>query len=52
MRKRRGQNGKKINIRSIVRTAVSYKIEERKEQKEGKNRNKKQKGNIKRTERE
>ena len=52
MRKRRGQNGKKVNIRSIVRTGVAYKKEERKEQKKRKNRNKKQKGNIKRTERE
>ena len=34
MRKRRGQNRGKINIRSIVRTGVAYKKkEERKEQK-------------------
>ena len=43
MRKRRGQNGEKINIRSIVRTGVAYKKEERKEQKKRKNRIKKQK---------
>ena len=38
MRKRRGQNRGKINIRSIVRTGVAYKKkkkkEERKEQKQ------------------
>ena len=45
MRKRRGQNRGKINIRSIGRTGVAYKKkkEERKEQKKRKNRNKKQK---------
>ena len=52
MRKRRGQSGGEINIRSIVRTGIAYKKEERKQQKTRKNRNKKQKGNIKRTERE
>ena len=28
MRKKRGQNGKKINIKSIVRTGVAYQKEE------------------------
>ena len=40
MRKRRGQNGEKVNIKSIVRTGVAYQKEERKEQKKRKNRNK------------
>ena len=31
MRKRRSQNGEKINIKSIVRTGVAYQKEERKE---------------------
>ena len=45
MRKRRGQNGKKkeINIKSIVRTGVANKKEERKEQKKRKKRNKSKK---------
>ena len=43
MRKRRGQNGIKINIKSIVRTGVAYQKEERKEQKKRKNRNKSKK---------
>ena len=43
MRKRRSQSGEKINIKSIVRTVVAYKKEERKEQKKRKNRNKSKK---------
>ena len=43
MRKRRGQNGKKINSESIVRTGVVHKREDRKEQKKRKNRNKSKK---------
>ena len=43
MRKRRGQNREKINMKSIVRTGVTYQKEERKEQKKRKNRNKSKK---------
>ena len=43
MGKRRGQNGEKINIMSIVITGVAYQKEERKEQKKRKNRNKSKK---------
>ena len=43
MRKRRGQNGGKINIKSIIRTRVAYQKKERKEQKKRKNRNKSKK---------
>ena len=34
MRKRRGQNRGKINIRSIVRTGVAYKKKKKEERKE------------------
>ena len=43
MRKRRSQNGEKINIKSIVRTGVAYQKQEGKEQKIRKNRNKSKK---------
>ena len=58
MRKRRGQNRGKINIRSIVRTGVAYKKKKKKKKRREKNRKrgrietKSKKGNIKRTERE
>ena len=57
MRKRRGQNRGKINIRSIVRTGVAY-IKKKKKKRREKNRKrgrietKSKKVNIKRTERE
>ena len=43
MRKRRVRMEKKINSKSIVRTGVENKREERKEQKKRKNRNKSKK---------
>ena len=49
MRKRRGQNRGKINIRSIVRTGVEAK---KRNKKRGRIETKSKKGNIKRTERE
>ena len=53
MRKRRGQNRGKINIRSIVRTGVAYKKKRReKNRKRGRIETKSKKGNINRTERE
>ena len=57
MRKRRGQNRGKINIRSIVRTGVAYKKKKKKKRREknrkrGRIETKSKKGNIKRTERE